>query len=326
VGFVVVLEAHLTGQFPRSEELVEATRSAVRGQISQSDLERTFRKDLAGLAQLQIQAGLSYMVDGQLNWQDLFRPFSTLFSGVGCGGLMRWFDNNTFYRRPIIVGKVELADTDMNQFFRSNLLPDTAPKKAVLPGPFTFALMSQNNTDNSFADLVDDIAHALKELVARLLNNGYKYFQFDEPSLCTGTRTENELEIARQGLETCSKGIDGKTAIQTYFGDGSAIIGSVLDYPIDCIGLDFYATSLAALRDYSFEKEIACGCIDGRNSLLESPEESVRFVEKVREELKPKSVSVCPNCDLAFLPHSIAEAKVRLLSEIIGKWSSHDGE
>jgi 5-methyltetrahydropteroyltriglutamate--homocysteine methyltransferase len=317
-----VLETHLTGQFPRSENLVEATRAAVRGQISQSELDTAFSKDFAALAQLQSDTGLSYLVDGQLNWQDLFRPFSKLFTGVKCGGLMRWFDNNTFYRKPIIVGKVGLADTDVKQYFRSNLLPDTATKKVIIPGPFTFAVMSQNNTDESFADLVDDIAHAINDLVTELSRAGYRFLQFDEPSLCTSSRTEDELQIAEQGLETCARGIDAKTAIQTYFGDGSTIIGRLLDYPVECIGLDFYSTSLENLRGYSFGKEIGCGCIDGRNSLLESSEDSVRFVEKVREDLEPKNVSISPNCELAFLPYSIAEKKVRLLSEIAEKWRS----
>jgi 5-methyltetrahydropteroyltriglutamate--homocysteine methyltransferase len=321
-----VLETYLTGQFPRSERLVEATRAAARGQTSRSGLETAFRQDLAALAQLQRETDLTYFVDGQLNWQDLFRPFSTLFNGVKYGGLIRWFDNNTFYRKPIIVGKVALAHTDVEEHFRSNLLPDTAAKKAILPGPFTFAVMSQNNTHESFADLVDDIAHALKELVRLLSRVGYRFFQFDEPSLCTRSTTEDELRVAGQALETCAKCTDAKTSVQTYFGDAAPIVGRLLDYPVDCIGLDFYSTSLEILQGYSFGKEIACGCIDGRNSLLESPEDSLRFLEKVREHLEPRDLSVCPNCELAFLPHSIAEKKVRLLSEIAEKWSDDGRE
>ncbi len=101
-----MVEAHLTGIFPRSEELVQATRAAVRGKISPTDLEAAFRHDLDALAQLQSDCGLDYVVDGQLNWQDLFRPFSNLFTGITLGSLTRWFDNNAFYRKPIIVDKI----------------------------------------------------------------------------------------------------------------------------------------------------------------------------------------------------------------------------
>jgi methionine synthase II (cobalamin-independent) len=176
--------------------------------------------------------------------------------------------------------------------------------------------MSQSTVHGSLGDLVDDIAHGLRETALELRKAGYRYFQFDEPSLCAKKRTESELDMARYGLEICAKGIDAKTSVQTYFGDAGPVIGALLEYPIDCIGLDFYATSLEALREHSFEKELGCGCVDGRNSLLESSEDLIRFVSKVREDLEPRSLSICPNSDLAFLPHSIAEKKVRLLSEI----------
>jgi 5-methyltetrahydropteroyltriglutamate--homocysteine methyltransferase len=309
-----MIEAHLTGSFPRSEELVEATRAAVRGKISLSDLEEAFRRDLAALVRFQIDAGLDFLVDGQLNWEDLFRPFSRLFTGIQLGGLARWFDNNTFYRKPIMIGKVRFSNANVEQYFRSSLLPASNQKKAILPGPFTFATMSQNATSGSFADLVDDIAHELKETVKALRKAGYGNFQFNEPCLCASGRAKNELEIARHAFEVCAKGMGVKTGLQIYFGDASPVIDELMDFPVDCLGLDFYATSLDSLSEHSFEKELGCGCIDGRNSLLESPENLAKFIGKVEAELEPKGMFICPNCDLELLPYPIAKKKVQLLS------------
>ena len=283
--------------------------------ISPTDLEAVFRSDLAALAQLQSACGLDYVVDGQLNWQDLFRPFSNLFTGITLGSLTRWFDNNAFYRKPIIVDKIRSSKADAQRYFRSNLLPVSAPKKAILPGPFTFAAMSQNAAYGSFADLVDDIAHALKEYVAELRRAGYGYVQFDEPSLCENGRTKSELEIAQHAFEVCAKGMGVKTSLQTYFGDAGPVIDALLNYPVECVGVDFYATSIDAMREYSFSKELGCGCIDGRNSLLESPENLTGFVKRVRSDLEPKSLAICPNSDLQFLPYPIAEKKIRMLAE-----------
>jgi len=310
-----MVEAHLTGIFPRSEELVQATRAAVRGKIPPTDLEATFRHDLDALAQLQRDSGLDYVVDGQLNWQDLFRPFSNLFTGITLGSLTRWFDNNAFYRKPIIVDKIIPSKTNLQQYFRSSLLPVSARKKAILPGPFTLAAMSQNVAYGSFADLVDDIAHALKEIATELRKAGYGYVQFDEPSLCENGRTKNELQMAQHAFEVCAKGMGIKTRLQTYFGDAGPVIDHLLNYPVDCVGVDFYATSMDALREYSFSKELGCGCIDGRNSLLESPEDLTGFVKRVRNDLEPKSLSIGPNSDLQFLPYPVAEKKVRMLAE-----------
>ncbi len=310
-----MIEAHLAGAYPRSEKLVEATRAAVRGRISQAYVDKIVVSDIIGLVDLQSDIRLDSLVDGQLNWQDLFRPFSELFSGIQLGSLTRWFDNNTFYRQPIVADRVAFKGGNIGRYFRNDLLPARAHAKAVLPGPFTFAVMSQNAAYSSMEDLVDDIAHGLKDTAASLQKEGYRYFQFNEPALCVGNKSERELEIGKHGMEICAKGVGGKTILQTYFGDASPIIDTLLDYHVDSVGLDFYATSTKSLTDHDFNKELGCGCVDGRNSLLESPEDLRRFVSEVEEQLEPKGLSINPNCDLDFLPQTVAEKKVRLIEE-----------
>ena len=314
-----MVQAHLTGSFPRSEQLIEATRAAARAKISPSVAEEAFRNDLEGLFQLQMQAGLDFLVDGQLNWQDLFRPFSELFAGVQLGSLERWFDNNTFYRRPVVVDKIRFKGTTLDRYFRYTFLPFNYPRKAILPGPCTFAAMSQNKAYQSTADLVDDIAHSLSEIITQLRRSRYQYFQFNEPYLSIGEATGDKLDMLKHALETCAKGIGEKTALQFYFGDASIFLDTILDCPIDCVGLDLYATSVDSLIEHDFTKELGCGCIDGRNSLLESSEDLKKLVDRIEADVEPKSIFLCPNCDLDFLPQTIAEKKVRILSEAKNK-------
>jgi 5-methyltetrahydropteroyltriglutamate--homocysteine methyltransferase len=310
-----MIDAHLTGVFPRSEKLVDATRAAVRGNLSQTELDKVLHQDIISLVDLQEQSALTVCVDGQLNWQDLFRPFSELLTGIEPGGLTRWFDNNTFYRKPIIANKVEPRSTNLENYFRGNLLPRSSHRKAILPGPLTFALLSENRGYSSLPDLVEGLAHALKNVVNKLRNTGYEYFQFNEPVLCSSSVTERDFEVGKHAFETCARAIGGKTILHTYFGDAGQSIEALLDFPVDSIDIDFYATSIDSLKDYDFDKVLGCGCIDGRNSLLESPSDLSNFVSKVREKLEPDDIYVAPNCDLEFLPQSVAEKKVRLLSE-----------
>jgi 5-methyltetrahydropteroyltriglutamate--homocysteine methyltransferase len=310
-----MVEVHLSGVFPRSEKLIDATREAVRGNLPQAEVDMVLRQDIESLVGLQEESDLDALVDGQLNWQDLFRPFNQLLTGIDLGSLTRWFDNNTFYRKPIVVGKVSLKSNEIEPYFRSDLLPKVSRKKAILPGPFTFAHLSENRAYSSFSDLVDDLARALQRVVAALQGRGYEYFQFNEPSICAPGRTQPELEIAKHAYETCAHGIGGKSIIQIYFGDASQVIETLLDFPVDSIGIDFYATSVDSLKEYDFNKILGCGCVDGRNSLLESPKELKTFVSRARESLEPLDIYLTPNCDLEFLPETVAEKKVRLLGE-----------
>ena len=310
-----MVEVHLSGVFPRSEQLIDATRAAVRGNLPEAEVDRTLRQDIESLVSLQEESNLDALVDGQLNWQDLFRPFSQLLTGIDPESLTRWFDNNTFYRKPIVVEKISLKTSDLGQYFRSDLLPKVSHKKAILPGPFTFAQLAENRAYSSFSDLVNDIARALQRIVAALQARGYEYFQFNEPSLCAPGRTQLELEIAKHAYETCASGISGTSILQLYFGDASQVIETILDYSVDSIGIDFYATSVDSLKEYDFNKALACGCVDGRNSLLESPKELKTFVSRAREILEPVDICLTPNCDLDFLPVTVAEKKLRLLGE-----------
>ncbi len=310
-----MVEVHLTGVFPRSEKLIAATRAAVRGNLPKAEVDSVLKHDIDALVQLQRDSRLDSFVDGQINWQDLFRPFSQLLSGIDPGSLTRWFDNNSFYRKPIIVEKVTLESNDFQQYFRSDLLGKGSHKKAILPGPFTFAHLSENRAYSSLPDLISDLGRALGAIVAALQERGYEYFQFNEPSICAPGRTKAELEITKHAYEACAHGISGKSIIQTYFGDASQVIETLLDYPVDAIGIDFYATSIDSLKEYDFNKVLGCGCVDGRNSLLESPKELTMFVSCVRESLEPVDIHLTPNCDLDFLPEAVAEKKVRLLGE-----------
>ena len=307
-----MVEAHLTGVFPRSEKLIAATRAAVRGNLPQSKVNAAFQEDANSLIHLQNEFALNAFVDGQLNWQDLFRPFTQILTGIEPGGLTRWFDNNTFYRKPIITKKIVFTDHDLEKYFRVDLLPKHSHKKAILPGPFTFAHLSDNRAYQSLPDLVADIAHSLKAVVQALKRLGYDYFQFSEPCMCTPNRTISDLETAKRAFETCA---EGKSFIQTYFGDASRAVETLLDCPVDAIGVDFYSTTLESLKGHHFDKSLGCGCIDGRNSLLESPGELKEIIAKVRDDLEPTDLYLTPNCDLEFLPRDVAEKKVRLLSE-----------
>jgi len=311
-GLGKVDQFHLTGVFPRPEPLVEVSRRLDRGLANESELQNSLNHAAQELIQLQLENQFDLLVDGQLNWQDLFRPFTELFSGIEPGSLTRWFDNNTFFRAPVVKDKVRRSNVSIDRYFLHTLMLDRH-RKSILPGPFTFAKLSQIDNYTSFADLVDDLAHALAEVASELSRKGYTFIQFNEPSLYAAT--QEELEVAKHGFETLAK-TSTRTMIQTYFGSIHSIIAELLDFPVNCIGIDLYANDITDLSQQAFDRELSCGCVDGRNSLLEAPEHIIDLLTKVRDAVEPRQLYVGPNCDLEFLPYPVAEKKVRLLGEV----------
>ena len=309
------MKAQLTGAFPRSEALVDLTRAAARGRIQSAELEAGYAREVSTVVNMQSEAGLDLVVDGQLTWKDLFRPFSEMFEGIRTGALTRWFNNNTFYRKPVIADKIRYRGRGLEAYFRYNELPKGGRRKAILPGPYTFAVMAHDQYYSTPADLIDDLAHSLREAVDDLKKTGgYDCFQFNEPCISFQGLTRVDIPALAQAYEELTKGLGAESILQTYFGDATPVIDTVLDLPVDHVGIDFYATPLDSLAGHDFTKGIMCGCVDARNSLLESPDALKKLILQIEDRLNPKSLSIAPNCDLDFLPQTIAMKKLVLLA------------
>ncbi|MCL5253716.1 MAG: hypothetical protein M1351_06490, partial [Candidatus Thermoplasmatota archaeon] len=100
------------------------------------------------------------------------------------------------------------------------------------------------------------------------------------------------------------------------FGNLEGHFRELIDFNASVIGVDFFSTALSSVTDFDTKKGIAVGCIDARNSLLESVDWVVNFVKSVIEKLGDiKQVAVIPNADLEFLPRFTAEDKMKVISE-----------
>ena len=70
------MQAFVPGLYPRSEELVQATRDLDRGRTSAEAVDEQTDRDLAQLVSAQQDGGFDLLADGMLRWQDIFRPLS----------------------------------------------------------------------------------------------------------------------------------------------------------------------------------------------------------------------------------------------------------
>ena len=59
----------------------------------------------------QEAAGLDLVTDGQIRWQDPITYATTRLQGLEVGGLLRWFESNTYFRQPRPSPGIELAWT-----------------------------------------------------------------------------------------------------------------------------------------------------------------------------------------------------------------------
>ncbi|MFQ5837799.1 MAG: hypothetical protein ACE5HJ_03345 [Thermoplasmata archaeon] len=307
-----MVEAYLTGIFPRSEKLIAATRALDRGRASQEEVKNVLRRDAEEVVQLQLDAGMAFASDGLLNWQDIFRPLVEAWDGLSLGGLRRWFDNNTFFRQPVVSSSLEPRPIP-DEYLQVGLLPGDRPWKAVLPGPYTFTDMAENRYYQGPREALLSLAECLADVSKGLESKGFHQVQFNEPSLVVNPPQEALLEDVKEAYEIIRRSVDMQISLHTFFGSARPLLPHLLDFPVDILGLDLYEEGLDGLGQYDFVKVLACGCVDSRNSLLERPEEISKIATQALEALNPKDIILCPNADLEFLPRGVAEDKVRAL-------------
>ncbi len=309
------LPCQITGIFSRSPGLVRATRDFDRGRCSGEELEKIRSEDVKKL--ISLQEGFQYISDGNLLWQDLFRPFTKVL-GIEPGSLTRFFETNTFYRKPLITSEIKFTPNLIDNFFYFDLLPENS--KVILPGPFTFATLSENlYYKNDFLLVIGDM---LAQLVSYLKVKGIKVIQFSEPSFTyfADQLTEKKLSEIKLAYEMIVKDKgDLEIYLHTYFGDFRPI-RDILKLPVDGIDIDFIATPIEGLN-LKTEKKVGIGCLDATNSLLENKDEVVEFVKMIIERLNLKRFFLCPNCDFDFLPYPVAEKKIKLLRDIAGSFT-----
>jgi len=314
-----------TGIFPRSPGLVKITRKYARGAATEIELQRAFDIATREVVDAQLSAGPSYVTDGMLKWQDLLRPFTENLSGLKAGSLARWFNNNTFYRKPIVVGDLLREHSLIENVACTEHLPNDVPWKAILPAPFTFATLSDNRFYKSETELMFKYAQVLNDEIKSLAKLGFKYVQLSDPAIVyeptVASTPKKQLKDVGEALGIATRGTSVKTCLQTFFGDFSQILPEALEFPVNDLGIDVYETGVAELKEYSFDKGLALGLVDSRNSLVEDKAELMEIAREVLKSIsssRTRDVFICPNCDLEFLPWQRAEEKMRLVGDVAG--------
>lgn len=312
--------AELGGIHPRSEQLVELTRSYERGKTDRPSVERQIEHDTLDLVRLEENSAFQDITDGAFSWQDQLRPVVESLAGVTTGTrYSRWFDTNTFFKKPTVSGRIGLAQFDANKFIRTDLLPKSKSWKVSLIGPYTFSELAENLHYKTQSDLISDVARAENEIIRKLNAAGVSHFQISEPCLVYRPYRENslsgnELDTALNGLRRTVEGIDVPITIQTYFGDATTILPQLLKLPVDGVGFDLFETDYAESK-IDTKKRIVLGIVDSRESNVEDPKWITETATRAAKHVVTDRIVLAPNSDLKFVPRKVADAKARSLAE-----------
>ena len=301
-----MISSYTLGIYPRSEELIEATRK------NTENLDSLFQSETEEYISAQKNANLGFISDPLLKWDDIFRPFANL-EMVTPTALNRIFEMNTFYRVLSFDGSDFTNDGNTVQSNLDSSLPKN--KTAAIPEPFTFAELHTSNEFKRKDDFTINLAKMLRVEMDSLVESGFEIIQLLAPSIAYNK--EVNFGIVSDALKIITDGLKAKTILHTYFGDVSTKIESLLDLPVSGLGFDITTTPASSIEKHSFSnKSLTIGIINSFNTAIEKPQECIKQVDEINANTKPKESYVSNNFDLEYVPKEFAMNKISVLGEI----------
>lgn len=303
------LEAYQHGIYPRSEELVAATRDLDRGRTDEASVDRQFDHDLDRFVETQREAGLDYLSDGMLRWQDVFRPFVEAAEGLASGPLTRWFDTNSFFRAPVVTGALSIDPGAV-------ALQDVGGARRVvsLPSPFAFSRAAQfdGDRDTLMLDLARDV---LAPVAAEAVRGGAAILHLEDPWLTFHGIEEGAWGALAKSVDELRGGLDATVVFHTFFGDAAPHFDRLQGLPVDAVGVDMFSSDAAAI-ELRGGMGILLGCFDGRSSVVESADELAPAIARLLDRLAPSVCFLSSSGDLQLVSQQLAQQKVAALGEL----------
>lgn len=267
----------------------------------------------------QIETGIDEITDGHISWHDPISHFTRHLTGVKTAGLGRYFDNNFYYRIPVISSKPKRTKPILLDDFLFSRKISNKPVRVVMTGPYTLAQHTQS-THKQFQKTsarLDVYSQILREELDMLSAQGAKLIQIDEPSI--GEHPE-DIKIFSKAIEFLVKDLPhARIILATYFHSVAPILDSLANLPIDVLNIDFTSESkkgIEKILQSNIRPALGLGIINGRSTRMEPIDPILNTVKKWASKTKAPSIYMTPSCGLEYLPRMYAFAKLKLLSKI----------
>ncbi len=281
----------------------------------QKDLDARVDESVLKKAQIEVlenqeKCGVDVLTEGMLLWHD-FLATVAIRAGFKPNGLARYFENNLYYRIPVLEDERNLRKPVMDDFrIACGVWKKRRALKAVMSCLTAFYLSRcEKRIFEKFAELVMREVQSLFEITGDV--------QLDEPALVYPEACSDYFQTFVEVLDSFN--FKGRLWISTYFGSVNEKIYSELVDRFDVIGLDFvegFEDNIRCLKEFGC-KSLSAGIVDGRNTKIESLEELKEEVELI-SEFSPKTLYLTTNTGLEFLPEIKAYEKMSLLSKLKG--------
>lgn len=318
--------ASTLGGFARSRLVRRVLRDYELGLVSYGDVEKVLLEASSAVIGVQVASGLAYVNDGMLDWHDIFRPFVESWRNVTPTGLLRFFDNNFFYRIPRFTGLPEPSRLVWAPRVRK-FAPIAEPSgfKVVLPGPVTFALMSSNESGYSLEELSEAIAKLLAGEARAAVEAGASMVQIDEPTLADPEASRDSAVLAAElSSRIASASGPAKTLLALYFDVPRAdVYEELLNSKVQCLSLDLIDAperALKLLASKGFGGHCAVLGLVNSRAVHDDPIDRLSSIaEEALKDYRGEEAGLTTSTWLDLIPYDYSVRKARILGLLAEK-------
>ncbi len=285
------------------------------------DVQDAYEQARADVVGQQRAAGLDRVVEGQLRWDDILAHPLVVAENVDTGGIVRYYDNNNFYRDPIVTGPLEATgDVASELDAAADHVAAESALQAVLPGPYSLSDLATDEHYGDDAAFLDAVADFLANEVRRFPSVETLFLL--EPSLVTAPPEDGPDERASEAIDALAAAAgDTDVVVHTYWGSlEEKVYAHLMDADVEAIGFDLvtgHEDSAYLAGEYGTKDDVALGVVDGGNTLVESPG-TIRdriewFGDRSGEDFE--TVYATANTELFYLPVNRFEEKLAALAD-----------
>ena len=223
----------------------------------------------------QQSAGLDRIVEGQLRWDDMLAHPLTTHENVDPKGIVRYYDNNNFYRDPVVEGELTVSSDVAGELEAASEHVDSGSLQAVLPGPYSLFDLATDDYYGDDADFFEAISEFLGGEVDAFPEHETLFLL--EPSLVENAPDEDLQEQLAEAVDTVADETAADVVVHTYFGAlDEKTYAHLMDADVEALGFDLVAgdreETLSNINEFGTKDAAALGIADGQNTLVESAE------------------------------------------------------
>lgn len=318
------------GSFPQTTEIRKARAAWRRNKIDDAAYTQAMRDEVADVIRRQEELGLDVLVHGEPERNDMVQYFSEQLEGY-LSTEHAWVQSygSRCVRPPIIFGDVSRPNAMTVEWYKAAADLTDKPVKGMLTGPVTMLAWSFVRDDQPLGETADQVALALRDEIADLVEAGARVVQVDEPAIreLLPLRKEDQpayLEWAVGAFRLATSGAPNEVQVHTHmcYSEFNELIDTVSDLDADVTSIEAARNGmqvLEALKEEGYELGVGPGVWDIHSPRVPKQNEVDELVSAALNSVDPSLLWVNPDCGLKTRGWEETTASLKVLVEAARK-------